>query len=140
MRSVRNAVECSNGSVRFIPFAGLSEVWGALADTVPLDRSLATAPRWSRRARPGPAWRSSTVRSRIETATPWFTVSETPWVPALVARTQSARLCRSLRWYPIPVTNAATRRACASLRDGSGFRVAGTAIVGGQAVSILVRD
>ena len=50
MRRVRNAVECSNGGVRFIPFAGLSEVWGALADTVPLDRSLATAPRWSRRA------------------------------------------------------------------------------------------
>jgi hypothetical protein len=85
MRRVRTVVERSNGGLQFIPFPELWEVSGILADTFPLDRSLATGPRWSRRAS---HWLRLVLVDRAVTngdGSAVLTLSATPWVPAVIA-------------------------------------------------------
>jgi len=75
-----------------VPVPDLWEVSGVLADTFPLDRSLATAPRWSRRAS---HWTRLLLVDRAVTnreATAIVTLSNTPWVPAAVAAVVAAAL------------------------------------------------
>ena len=90
MRRARTVVERSEGGVQFIPFAELWDVAGVLADTFPLDRSLASAPRWSRRAS---HWIrlvlvDHAVTNREGSAV--LTLSDTPWVPAVLAGVTAA--------------------------------------------------
>jgi hypothetical protein len=90
MRKVRTVVERSNGGLQFIPLGELWEVSGVLADTFPLDRSLATAPRWSRRAS---HWTRLVLVDRALTnreGSAVLTLSETPWVPAVIAGVTAA--------------------------------------------------
>jgi hypothetical protein len=90
MRRVQTVVERSNGLLQLIPVRELWEVSAVLADTFPLDRSLATAPRWSRRTahwiRLALVDRAITNRDR----TALFTLSDTPWVPAAIAGVTAA--------------------------------------------------
>jgi hypothetical protein len=61
-----------------------------LADTFPLDRTLATAPRWSRRAS---HWTRLALVDRAVTnreGTAMVTLSATPWIPAVVAGVTAA--------------------------------------------------
>jgi hypothetical protein len=61
-----------------------------LADTFPLDRSSATAPRWSRRAS---HWTRLVLVDRAVTnrdGTAVLTLSDTPWVPAVLAGVTAA--------------------------------------------------
>jgi hypothetical protein len=90
MRKVRTVVERSNGRLQFIPLGELWEVTGVLADTFPLDRSLATAPRWCRRAS---HWARLALVDRALTnreGSAILTMSDTPWVPAVVAGVTAA--------------------------------------------------
>ena len=90
MRRLRTAVAQSNGEMQFIPLGRLWEVSGVLADNFPLDRSMATAPRWSRRAA---HWTRLALVDRAVTnreGTAVVTFSATPWLPAVVAGVTAA--------------------------------------------------
>jgi hypothetical protein len=96
MRRVRTVVERSKGGIRFVPLGALWEVSGVLADTFPLDRSLATGPRWSRRAS---HWTRLVLVDRAVTnaeGTALITLSDTPWVPAVVAAALAAAVAPRL--------------------------------------------
>jgi hypothetical protein len=99
MRKVRTVVERSNGGLQFIPIPELWEVSGVLADTFPLDRSLATAPRWSRRLS---HWTRLVLVDRALTnraGTAVITLSDTPWLPAVIAAVVAAAIAPRLpRW------------------------------------------
>src|SRR3954467_12378491 len=85
MRRVRTLVERSNGILLLVPVPDLWEVSGVLSDTFPLDRSMAAAPRWSRRLS---HWTRLVLVDRAVTnrdATAIVTLSNTPWVPAAAA-------------------------------------------------------
>jgi hypothetical protein len=96
---VQTVVERSEGGIQFIPVPELWEVSGVLADTFPLDRSIATAPRWSRRLS---HWTRLVLVDRALTnadGTAIITMSETPWVPAVAAAAFAAVVAPSLpRW------------------------------------------
>jgi len=96
MRRVRTVVERSNGGLQFIPFGELWEVSGVLADTFPLDRSLAAAPRWSRRTS---HWTRLVLVDRAVTnrdRSALLTLSDTPWVPAVLAGVTAAVVAPAL--------------------------------------------
>ena len=102
MRRVRDYVERSGGQVQFLPLAERWAVAGRLADTFPLDRELARAPRPLRQ---GAHWVRLLVVDRAVTnpeRTAVFTISDTPWVPAATTAVAAAilapRLPRWLRW------------------------------------------
>src|SRR3954468_7262603 len=96
MGRVRTVVARSNGSLQFIPLSELWEVSGILADTFPLDRSAARAPRAFRR---GAHWSRLVLVDRAITnadATAIVTMSDTPWVPALAAAVVAGTLAPRL--------------------------------------------
>jgi hypothetical protein len=102
MRRVRTIVVRSDGKLQVIPFRDLWAVSAILADTFPLDRDLVRSPRWARRAS---HWTrlvlvDRAVRDPDRTAV--LTLSDTPWVPAvivaLVAAAVAPRLPRWLRF------------------------------------------
>jgi hypothetical protein len=96
MRRVRTVVRCSNGGLQFIPVSGLWEVSGVLADTFPLDRSLARAPRILRRTA---HWSRLVLVDRVVTnreGTAVVTMSDTPWVPAVAAAVVAAAVAPRL--------------------------------------------
>jgi hypothetical protein len=102
MRRVRDYVERSGGQVQFLPLTERWAVAGRLADTFPLDRELARAPRSFRQ---GAHWIRLLLVDRAVTnpeRTAVFTISDTPWVPAVTAAVAAAivapRLPRWLRW------------------------------------------
>ena len=99
MRRVRTVVERSNGGLQFIPISELWEVVGLLADTFPLDRSLARAPRTLRRTA---HWSRLVLVDRAVTnadGTAVVTMSDTPWVPAVGAAVLAAVVApRIPRW------------------------------------------
>ena len=85
MRRVQTVVERSNGRLKFIPISELWEVSGVLADTFPLDRSLARSPRVLRRTA---HWTRIVLVDRAVTNAAGdaiVTMSDTPWVPAAAA-------------------------------------------------------
>src|SRR5947208_13242763 len=101
MRRVRNVIARSEGKLRFVPVAQLWAVSGVLADTFPLDRDLVRGPRWARRSA---HWARLVLVDRAVTdrdATAVLTLSDTPWVPAvlvaLLAAVVAPRLPRWLR-------------------------------------------
>jgi hypothetical protein len=100
MRRVQAVVERSGGGVRFIPIANLWEVSGVLADTFPLDRSLARAPRALRRCA---HWIRLVLVDRAvtnEDGSAVLTMSDTPWVPAVVAAILAAIVAPKLpTWF-----------------------------------------
>jgi hypothetical protein len=90
MRRVHAVVERSNGGLKFIPILDLWEVSGVLADTFPLDRSVARSPRILRRTA---HWTRMVLVDRAVTndaGTAVITMSDTPWVPAAVAAVVAA--------------------------------------------------
>ncbi len=89
-------VERSNGGIRYIPISELWEVAGVLADTFPLDRSLARGPRTLRRAG---HWSRLVLVDRVVTnaeGTAVITLSDTPWMPAIVAAVVAAAVAPRL--------------------------------------------
>ncbi len=101
MRRVKTIVNRSEGTLRFVPLAQLWTVSGVLADTFPLDRDLVRGPRWARRTS---HWARLVLVDRALTdrdATAVLTLSDTPWVPAvlvaLLAAVVAPRLPRWLR-------------------------------------------
>jgi hypothetical protein len=74
-------------------------VAGVLADTFPLDRDLARGPRWARR---GSHWTRLLLVDRALTdpdRTALLTLSDTPWVPAIVVAVVAAAIAPRLpRW------------------------------------------
>jgi hypothetical protein len=99
MRRVRTVVARSEGKLQFLPLGRFWAVSGVLADTFPLDRSLARAPRWTRQLS------NSTrlllvdrpVTDRDQTAV--LTLSDTPWVPAIAVAVLAAAVAPRLpRW------------------------------------------
>jgi hypothetical protein len=102
MRRVRRLVALSDGTAQFVPFAELWEFSGILADTFPLDRTLARGPRTARRA--GHWARLVMVDHAITNPerTAYFSLSEAPWVPAgIVALAAAAIAPRVPRWLRI---------------------------------------
>lgn len=96
MRRVQTVVKRSNGGVRYIPISELWEVAGVLADTFPLERSLARGPRALRRAA---HWSRLVLVDRAITnveGTALVTLSDTPWVPAVVAAVAAAAVAPRL--------------------------------------------
>jgi hypothetical protein len=90
MRRVQTVVERSKGGLKFIPIPELWEVSGLLADTFPLDRSLARSPRILRRTA---HWIRLVLVDRAVTndaGTAVLTMSDTPWVPAVAAAVAAA--------------------------------------------------
>lgn len=90
MRRVQTVVERSKGGLHFIPIPELWEVSGLLADTFPLDRSLARSPRTLRRTS---HWIRLVLVDRAVTndaGTAVLTMSDTPWVPAVGAAVVAA--------------------------------------------------
>ncbi len=79
-----------------------------LADTFPLDRDLVRSPRWARRAS---HWTRLVLVDRAVTEpdrTAMLTVSDTPWVPALVVAVLAAAVAPRLpRWLRVALFGAA---------------------------------
>jgi hypothetical protein len=99
MRRVRTLVARSEGKVEFIPLAELWAFSGILADTFPLDRELARGPRPVRRA--GHWMRLLLVDQAVTNPerTAYFSMSDTPWVPAVAAAVVAAAVAPRLpRW------------------------------------------
>ena len=99
MRRVRSVVARSEGKIQFLPLGRLWAVSGVLADTFPLDRSLARSPRWARRLSHSSRLllvdRALTDRNQ----TALLTLSDTPWVPAVVVAVLAAAVAPRLpRW------------------------------------------
>lgn len=99
MRRVRILVERSEGKAHFLPFREMWGVSGVLADTFPLDRDLARSPRWIRQVS---NWSRLVFVDRAvvdDGRTALLTLSDTPWVPAvLVAVVAAAVVPRLPRW------------------------------------------
>lgn len=99
MRRVRTVVERSEGKLRLLPLGELWAVSGVLADTFPLDRDLARSPRWTRQLS---TWARLVLVDRAvgnEERTAFLTLSDTPWVPALVVALVAAAVAPRLpRW------------------------------------------
>ena len=96
MRRVQTVVERSNGELKFIRISDLWEVSGVLADTFPLDRSMARSPRILRRTA---HWTRLVLVDRAvtnEAGTAVVSMSDTPWVPALVAAVVAAVIAPKL--------------------------------------------
>ncbi len=108
MRRVRTVVTRSEGKVEFVPPRELWAISGVLADTFPLDRDLARAPRWARRAS---HWtrlvlvdRALTDRDRSAV----LTLSDTPWVPAVLVAVAAAAVAPRLpRWLRVALFGGA---------------------------------
>jgi len=99
MRRVRTVVARSEGKLQFIPPRELWAVSAVLADTFPLDRDLARAPRWARRAS---HWTRLVLVDRALTdrnRTAVLTLSDTPWAPAILVALLAAAVAPLLpRW------------------------------------------
>jgi len=96
VRRVQTVVERSNGGLQFIPISDLWEVSGVLADTFPLDRSLTRSPRVLRRTA---HWTRLVLVDRAVTndaGTAVITLSDTPWVPAVIAAVVAATVAPKL--------------------------------------------
>jgi hypothetical protein len=96
MRRVKTVVERSNGGLKFLPIPELWAVSGLLADTFPLDRSLARSPRVLRRTA---HWTRLVLVDRAVTndaGTAVITMSDTPWVPAVAAAVAAAGVAPKL--------------------------------------------
>ena len=108
MRRARTLVQRSDGRVQFIPVGELWAVSGVLADTFPLDRSLVRSPRWARRAS---HWTRLVLVDRALTGpdrTAMLTVSDTPWVPALIVAVLAAAVAPRLpRWLRVALFGGA---------------------------------
>src|SRR5947209_12903533 len=108
MRRVRTVVARSEGKLQFIPLAGLWAVSATLADTFPLDRELVRAPRWARRAS---HWTRLVLVDRALTdrdRTAVLTLSDTPWIPAVVVAVLAAAVAPRLpRWLRAALFGAA---------------------------------
>ena len=107
MRRVRTVVARSDGKLQFIPLAELWAVTAVLADTFPLDRDLARAPRWARRAS---HWARLVLVDRALTdrdRTALLTLSDTPWIPAVVVAVAAAVVAPRLpRWLQLGLFGA----------------------------------
>lgn len=99
MLRVRRIVRRSNGKLQFLPLREVWDVSGLLADTFPLDRDLARAPRVARQA---VHWTRLVFVDRPLTnpeRTAVLTLSETPWVPAAAVAVAAAVVAPRLpRW------------------------------------------
>ncbi len=108
MRRVRTIVARSDGQVQFLPVRELWAVSGVLADTFPLDRDLARAPRRARQLSNGTRLvlvdRALTDPDR----TAVLTLSDTPWVPAVIAALGAAMVAPRLpRWLRVALFGGA---------------------------------
>jgi hypothetical protein len=108
MRNAKTLVDRSEGKLQFIPLAELWTISAVLADTFPLDRDLVTAPRWARRAS---HWTRLVLVDRALTdrdRTALLTISDTPWVPAIVVAVLAAAVAPRLpRWLRVALFGAA---------------------------------
>lgn len=108
MRRVRTIVARSEGKIQFIPVGELWAVSAVLADTFPLDRDLARSPRWARRAS---HWTRLVLVDRALTdpgRTALLTLSDTPWVPAVLVAVLAAAVAPRLpRWVRVALFGAA---------------------------------
>jgi hypothetical protein len=99
MRRVRTIVSRSDGKLQFLPLREIWAVSGALADTFPLDRSTVRGPRWARQLS---NWSRLVLVDRAVTddrRTAVMTLSETPWLPAVVVAIIAALVAPRLpRW------------------------------------------
>jgi hypothetical protein len=102
MRKIRTVVTRSEGKLQFIPLREIWAVSGVLADTFPLDRDLVRAPR---RARQLSNWTRLVLVDRALTdrdRTAVLTLSDTPWVPAVVVAVLAAAVAPRLpRWLRV---------------------------------------
>jgi hypothetical protein len=108
MRRVRTVVARSEGKVEILPLQRIWEVSGVMADTFPLNRELARAPRVARRIA---HWIRLVLVDRALTDrehTAVLTLNDTPWVPAvLVAVVAGAVAPRLPRWARVACFGAA---------------------------------
>ena len=102
MRKIRTVVVRSEGKLQFLPFGRLWDVSGVLADTFPLDRDLVRTPRWARQLS---NWIRLVLVDRALTdsnRTAVLTMSDTPWVPAVVVAVLAAAVAPRLpRWLHV---------------------------------------
>ena len=102
MRKIRTVVARSEGKLQFLPLGRLWEVSGVLADTFPLDRDLVRTPRWARQLS---NWTRLVLVDRALTdsnRTAVLTMSDTPWVPAVVVAVLAAAVAPRLpRWLRV---------------------------------------
>ena len=124
MRRVRTVVARSEGKVQFIPLRELWAVSGVLADTFPLDRTLARAAPVVPPARPtGPGWCSSTGPSPTATGPRSSPSATRPWVPAVVvAVARGGGRAPSPAVAPRSRCSAAPRCGCVRGRSGVAVR------------------
>ncbi len=123
MRRVRTIVARSDGKLQFIPVGELWAVSAVLADTFPLDRNLARSPRWARRAS---HWTRLVLVDRALTdpgRTALLTLSDTPWVPAVLVAVLAAAVAPRL-------PRSAPRRALRRRRGVGRARQPGVAVRG----------
>src|SRR3954469_14278172 len=108
MRRIRSVVTRSEGKLQFIPLAELWAVSGVLADTFPLDRTSARGPR---RVRQLANWTRLVLVDRALTdpdRTAVLTLSDTPWVPAVLVAVLAAAVAPRLpRWLRIALFGGA---------------------------------
>jgi hypothetical protein len=108
MRKIRTMVAQSEGKAQFVPLGELWAVSGVLADTFPLDRELVRAPR---RARQLANWTRLVLVDRALTdrdRTAVLTLSDTPWVPAVVVAVLAAAVAPRLpRWLRVALLGGA---------------------------------
>jgi len=108
MRRIRSVVTRSDGKVQFIPLAELWAVSGVLADTFPLDRTLARGPRPVRQLA---NWTRLVLVDRALTdpeRTAVLTLSDTPWVPAVLVAVLAAAVAPRLpRWLRVALFGGA---------------------------------
>jgi hypothetical protein len=99
MRRARILVERSEGKAHFLPFKEIWRISGVLADTFPLDRDLVRSPRWARQLS---NWSRLVLVDRAvvdDRRTALLTLSDTPWVPALLGAVVAAAIAPRLpRW------------------------------------------
>jgi len=102
MRKVRTVVARSEGQLHFVPIVELWALSGVLADTFPLDRDTARGPRWARRTA---HWTRLVLVDRALTdrdRTAVLTLSDTPWVPAVLVAVVAAIVAPRLpRWLRV---------------------------------------
>jgi hypothetical protein len=108
MRKIRTVVARSEGKMQFLPFRELWGVSGVLADTFPLDRDLVRTPRWTRQVS---NWTRLVLVDRALTdrnRTAVLTLSDTPWVPAVVVAVLAAAVAPRLpRWLRVALFGGA---------------------------------
>ncbi len=102
MRKVRSVVAHSGGALHFVPVSELWAVSAVLADTFPLDRASARGPRWARRTA---HWTRLVLVDRAVTdrdRNAVLTLSDTPWVPAVLVAVVAAIVAPRLpRWLRV---------------------------------------